>query len=186
MATNNIINVSLSGQSGTGAFAGNVSPLFTTPNIGVASGTSINFGVSALNYYAENIPTVPVVTFAVPGDLSVTYATQLGAYTRIGDKASIRVSLGFTPTYTTASGAIQINGVIPFAPIGTAYGIAANLSSGITYPAGTTTMLSRATLLTTTLLVRSNGTGVAEASLTTANFPSGVSHSIFLFLEYLI
>lgn len=42
MATNNAVNTSLSGQSGTGAFAGNVSPSLTTPILGVATGTSFN------------------------------------------------------------------------------------------------------------------------------------------------
>lgn len=37
MATNNAVNTSLSGQSGTGAFAGNVSPSFTTPALGTPS-----------------------------------------------------------------------------------------------------------------------------------------------------
>lgn len=37
MATNNAVNTSLSGQSGTGAFAGNVSPVFTTPALGTPS-----------------------------------------------------------------------------------------------------------------------------------------------------
>lgn len=37
MATQNAVNTSLSGQSGTGAFAGNVSPSFTTPALGTPS-----------------------------------------------------------------------------------------------------------------------------------------------------
>lgn len=42
MATNNSVNVPLSGASGTGNFAGSVSPAFTTPSLGVASATTIN------------------------------------------------------------------------------------------------------------------------------------------------
>lgn len=37
MATNNAVNVNLNGQSGTGAFAGTVSPSFTTPALGTPS-----------------------------------------------------------------------------------------------------------------------------------------------------
>lgn len=37
MATNNQVNVGLSGASGSGAFAGNVSPSFTTPALGTPS-----------------------------------------------------------------------------------------------------------------------------------------------------
>ena len=42
MATNNAVNVGLSGSSGTGSFAGSTSPSFTTPTLGVASATTIN------------------------------------------------------------------------------------------------------------------------------------------------
>jgi len=43
MTTNNIVNVPLSGQTGTGTFAGSTSPTFVTPTLGAASATSISF-----------------------------------------------------------------------------------------------------------------------------------------------
>lgn len=43
MATNNAVNTSLSGQTGTGSFAGSISPTFTTPTLGVATATSLGF-----------------------------------------------------------------------------------------------------------------------------------------------
>jgi hypothetical protein len=43
MATNNAVNTSLSGQSGTGNFAGTTSPTFVTPTLGAASATSVTF-----------------------------------------------------------------------------------------------------------------------------------------------
>lgn len=42
MATSNSLNLGLSGASGTVSFAGTDSPAFTTPNIGIASATSVN------------------------------------------------------------------------------------------------------------------------------------------------
>ncbi len=56
----------------------------------------------------------PVLTFATPGDLSVTYAQQFGSYTRIGRL----VVAGFVVstsafTFTTGSGAVRITG-LPF------------------------------------------------------------------------
>lgn len=43
MSTNNAVNTSLSGQSGTGSFAGTTSPTFVTPTMGAASATSVTF-----------------------------------------------------------------------------------------------------------------------------------------------
>lgn len=42
MATNNSVNTSLSGQTGTGNFVGANTPTLTTPVLGVASATTIN------------------------------------------------------------------------------------------------------------------------------------------------
>lgn len=43
MATNNQVNVGLSGANGTGNFAGSTSATFVTPTLGAATGTSISF-----------------------------------------------------------------------------------------------------------------------------------------------
>ncbi len=43
MATNNQINVSLLGKTGTGNIAGTTSPTFVTPTVGAADATSIAF-----------------------------------------------------------------------------------------------------------------------------------------------
>lgn len=43
MATNNEVGVPLSGNSGSGKFVGSVGPNLTTPNIGVATATSLTF-----------------------------------------------------------------------------------------------------------------------------------------------
>lgn len=47
MATNNQVNVGLSGATGTGAFVGVNAPTLTTPTLGVAAATSVNFGASS-------------------------------------------------------------------------------------------------------------------------------------------
>lgn len=43
MATNNIVNTPLSGQTGTGSFVGSTSPTLVTPTLGAASATSLSF-----------------------------------------------------------------------------------------------------------------------------------------------
>jgi hypothetical protein len=43
MATNNAINVGLSGATGTGSFVGSTSPTLVTPTLGAATATSVTF-----------------------------------------------------------------------------------------------------------------------------------------------
>jgi hypothetical protein len=43
MASNNVVNSILSGATGTGNFVGSVSPVITSPTLGVATATSIQF-----------------------------------------------------------------------------------------------------------------------------------------------
>ncbi len=105
-----------SGQTGSGSLVRATSPALVTPTLGVASATSINFGQDALNYYDEGNFT-PTFTFATPGDLSVVYVDIEGRYTRIGNIVYIHFFMEFTPTFTTASGAVRLGG-LPFTQTG--------------------------------------------------------------------
>ena len=57
----------------------------------------------------------PTVTFATPGDLSVVYVTQTGAYVRVGPMVLFWYDLVFSPTYTTALGLFEVS-LPPVAP----------------------------------------------------------------------
>lgn len=177
MATNNSVNVSLSGQTGTGNFAGSNSPDFVTPNIGVASATSINFGGGALsNYIPPSNTAVPTVTFATPGDLSVAYGAQTAWTTTIGKITFINIALSFTPTYTTASGEFRISG----------YGITASLRNSVggcylgsvIFTVGNTQVNAVAQSGVNYLVIIQSGSTVASSSMTTTNFPSGGTYTI--------
>lgn len=100
------------GSSGTGNVVRVTSPALITPDLGVASATSINFGQDPLNYYEEG-EFSPTITCATPGDLNVTYSSQDGEFTRIGNRYDFEAFVTFTPTYTTASGVIRMAG-FPF------------------------------------------------------------------------
>ena len=57
-----------------------------------------------------------MLTFTTPGDLSVTYSTQVGRYTKIGNQVTlIGVITTSAFTHTTASGTLNITGA-PFTP----------------------------------------------------------------------
>lgn len=68
---------------------------------------------NTLDDYEEGTFT-PTITFSTPGNLSVTYETQAGRYTKIGDLVtfSLRVR-ALTFTHTTAAGVARITG-LPF------------------------------------------------------------------------
>ena len=65
-----------------------------------------------LSDYTALTAYTPTVTAATVGDLSVSYTTQTGYYYQVGKLIYAYVSLAFTPTFTTASGAIEINSPI--------------------------------------------------------------------------
>lgn len=111
MTTQNAVNTSLSGQTGTGAFVGATSPTLVTPTLGAATATSINFGGSTLSNYVSETSWTPVFTFGTPGDLSVSYSIQYGGYTRIGSLLFYSFGITCTPTFTTASGNLEVTGL---------------------------------------------------------------------------
>ncbi len=131
MATNNGLNLSLSGQTGTGNIVGANTPTLITPVLGAATATSVNFGGTTLSHYDEGT-FMPTITCGTPGDLAVVYAAQLGSYTRVGRLVFVNVLLAFTPTYTTASGALRIDS-LPFTILQDAGG-SLNYLAGATPP----------------------------------------------------
>ncbi len=76
-------------------------PTLTTPNIGAATATSINFGGSTLSAYIEG-------TWTPSLGGTATYAVQVGRYTRIGRQVTaffrLNVSTLGTGSATTISG----------------------------------------------------------------------------------
>lgn len=118
----------------------------------------------------------PVLTFATPGDLAVTYATQVGSYVRIGNIVIITINIstsGFT--FTTASGACQVTG-LPFTTknvTGQQF-VGAVIWSGVTkvnYTDVAATIAANASTFTFNI----QGSGQATTSLAAADMPTGGS-----------
>jgi hypothetical protein len=185
MTTNNAVNTNLSGQSGTGEFVGHITPALVTPILGVASATSINFGGSALNTYAQSQAWTPVATFVTPGDLSVAYNTQTGLYSRIGNIVSVHFTLIFTPTFTTSTGNFHITG-LPVPVNASVFGIGSCLFQSSNFPASTSSPFLQAWTGQSYIIVGSNGSGVVAAPMTVTEIVTGVQVSIEGSVTYLV
>jgi hypothetical protein len=186
MATNNAVNTTLSGQSGTGSFAGTTSATFVTPSLDVASATSINFGGSTLSNYVSNASFTPTFTLTTPGDLSVSYSSQVGIYTRIGSLLFYSLHLVCTPTYTTGSGGVRIGG-LPLTVGGSVNGYhVVQFNNGVTYPAGRTSPATSPLVGGTLSLLVVQGSALSAAGLATANTPSGTALDITITGFYFI
>ena len=170
------------GTTGTGNFALANSPTFVTPVLGASSATSINFGGSSLSAYVEFTSSLPVITFATLGNLSVAYSTQLGRYTRVGDLVTYTFYVAFTPTYTTASGNLQIS--VPIANNSVAATGHAFVQSP-TFPTGCTSLAIEIPGGGTNILLVASGSGTATALFTNTQFVSGTGYLIQGTISYL-
>lgn len=188
MATSNILNLGLSGSSGSGSFVGSTSPTLVTPTLGVAAATSINFGGSVLSTYTTRTSWTPTISFVTPGNLSVSYATRLGFYNVIGSKCFIVFSLVFTPTYTTASGALQITS-LPFTSentngiIMTGGGLT---STSVAYPASQTMVRPVNSPNTSIINLTVTKSGGVSTLLTTSSFPTATQRGMVGFITIFI
>lgn len=118
----------------------------------------------------------PTFTFATPGDLSVSYATQIGRYRRIGKLIYVNASLKFTPTHSTASGSANFDVPIAFNSGQSSYFVVRIVSS-MTWPTGATNAILN-TNSGTKLILQGMGTGIAAAAFTPTNFASGVQYDV--------
>jgi trimeric autotransporter adhesin len=161
--------------SGSGGIALTTSPSFTTPSLGAASATSITFGGGVLSTYVTEQTFTPVFSFATPGNISVSYATQFGLYTQIGSVVHFIIRLTCTPTFTTASGNLVISG-LPVASNSTAnntslISVIIN-GSGLTYPASTLYCIGSIPPNVSTMSVFGLSAS-GSVSFATTNFTSG-------------
>lgn len=176
MATNNGLNTSLSGQTGTGSFVGSTSPTLATPNIGVATATSLTFGGGVLSTYTARTAWTPSVTYATPGDLSVSYATQTGYYVRIGDLVVVTFNLTFTPTFTTASGGLTVIN-LPVTANATSNTCIGNCyTSSPTWAAGRTQVVLSIAANNAVVAPITEGTGVTISQAGSTVFASGTQY----------
>lgn len=116
----------------------------------------------------------PVVTFATPGDLSVSYSIQRGWRVKVGQFVVADFDIGTSAfTHTTAAGTLQITGLPDAASSADAnYLAVGTLQWGGITKATYTHCASVLASGSTTILVNAYGSGVAPASVTAADVPT--------------
>jgi hypothetical protein len=124
--------------------------------------SSVNFGQTTLSNYTQSTFT-PTVTSASPGDLSVSYASQEGFYTRIGRMILINYTVQFTPTFTTATGVITFGGLPVAAAGNNSAFLISTISTGWTWPAGKI-IVPNTNSGTTNVLLQANASTAATAN----------------------
>ena len=125
---------------------------------------------------AVAIAWTPDLSFATAGDLSVTYSTQQGSYTKIGRLIVADFNLITSAfTHTTASGNARINGLPYAASPDTGYAAAGTVVwAGIT-KANYTQVVPFVFASATRMNLVGSGSGQAAAILTASDFPTGGS-----------
>ena len=129
----------------------------------------------------------PVVTFATPGDLSVVYSIQSGTYIQVGNVITVTINLVFTPTFTTASGILIINGFpAPSNNTPNSTFIGATALSGVTFPSGATSIYIALAPNSSSASLGAYGSGVAYTNIIASNFVSGSAVAVHATLTYSI
>jgi hypothetical protein len=128
---------------------------------------------SDLNY---EFTWTPAITFATPGDLSVSYSAQVGTGTKVGRLVHMTIDISTSAfTHTTASGSLNITGS-PFTSLNvtglTPRGDCA--WQGITKANYTHAHFALAAN-SSTILVQMAGSGQNLASVAAADMPTGGS-----------
>lgn len=144
----------------------------TGAEIDVTSGDT-----SADSWIGIQLPWTPVLTFATPGNLSVSYTTQLGRFIR-DTSGIVHISFSIVTsafTHTTASGALYLTGV----PVGTPSTLGVRPYSSLQFngitKAGYTNFSCNIASSSTTVQFAASGSGVGLSEVTAADCPTGGS-----------
>lgn len=80
-------------ETGTGSLVFATTPTLVTPVLGAATATSISFGGTALSSYVEGTFTPTVTLVGGAGNTVPVYTTNVGRYTRIGNRVFVDIYL---------------------------------------------------------------------------------------------
>lgn len=146
-----------------------------TKKAALASLASVALSGAGVDLVTNDVAWTPVLTFATPGNLAVTYTTQFGRVTQLSaNKVLVHVNIVTSAfTFTTATGNLQITG-LPFISQNTA-GLTArgSLSFGGINKAGYSQIAIGLPINSSTLSLNASGMGVSSAQVTAADTPTG-------------
>jgi hypothetical protein len=119
----------------------------------------------------------PTITYQTPGDLSVAYTTQVGLYYRLGSLVVFTGRVGFTPTFTTASGNCRIG--VPWTNSNPSLGGGfCSVGPAPTYPSGKTWLTLGISSGASALTINAHGSASSVAVLTAAQIVSGTTWDV--------
>jgi hypothetical protein len=122
---------------------------------------------------------LPVLTFATPGDLSVSYTVRNGLYWHEsnGIRFEIRI-LASSITYTTASGSLRVAG-LPISQLA-GFDLVGDISvvswSKITLTSGYTALVAGKSVSADVIAILQTGSGEPYGSVSTSNIASGTTN----------
>jgi len=139
---------------------------------------------NTLDDYEEGTWT-PVITFATPGDVSVTYSTQTGRYIKVGRIVQIWSQLTTSAfTHTTSSGALRVTG-IPFGVDGAINQTLAFIYSNFDLTAGYTQVVACPEAANSHVIFWMEGDNVTKTQLSSGQHASGTNVDVWFAGVYL-
>jgi hypothetical protein len=121
----------------------------------------------------------PTITFDTPGDLSVAYTEQQGKFQLIGNLVCFNLRVKFTPTFTTASGAIRISAPATNGPDINNVPVPADPGI-VNWGAGYTDIMGNMAASTNYFTLNARQSAGSPVSLTTTNYVTGVLYTILV------
>ncbi len=119
-------------------------------------------------------PFSPEITFETPGDLSVVYNVVNSSYVEDSNTGLVfcNVFIGFTPTFTNASGKLKITN-FPQAAVGGSFSLPISLAQCFNFPPHTSMLCATVDAGNDFATVVASGSIYAAANLTASELVSG-------------
>jgi len=149
-------------------------PNFTTSGTPYVSGISFNSGTNTLQSYIYNTFT-PGLTFG-GGSTGMTFATQSGAYVKIGKLVYVTLQIVLSNKGSSTGSAVVTN--LPFSAFNNHGILSFYPGDQVTYPASTTQLFAYISSGQTTIQIASVVSGGTAANLNQGNFSNTSNFSI--------